>query len=235
MSTTQNKAVLTMENGRIMATTTVNGVHNSKTISPDSLSRLIQQQTALTTPLLPGSNGVKLYSRKESLEYIAYVTPPKMRTIIHEDSTIVAPTPRLIWFVCIDNSRGNSPYIRDTELFALQNEVLTADDILYRAPFPNVYSSHGICWEGNLQENIRSVNAAGSVESQFFAAKFNNDLDDHRVQGDYGEHGDGSSLSLYRELEEDGATEFPSSELIAAENGNLSLTSAFEAFMRKQH
>lgn len=241
MSNTANKAVLTLEDGRIHATTVVNGVQSIKQISPESLSRIIQEQTAMSTPILPGKNGVKLYSRKDSVEYIAYVTEPRMRTLYYRGEELHVPTPSLMWFIAVDNSRGDTPFIRNSQLFALSNEVLSENDRLYIAPFPNIYSNHAICWEGNLQSNIRSMLAAASVDSQFFAASFNNDLDENRINtdrfdedADYDEDEDEdreySSMPLYFHLRDTNATTFPTHVL---RESDYTLRSGFERFIRE--
>lgn len=181
------EAVIRIKNGSASVDIQkANGARSSKNISLDDLSAIIQSQTSLRTPLLPGAWGTKMYVKRGSQEFFLFTTPPSIRDVKFagregmEEYKI--PTPGLAFFACVDtNSRGRAKIAR-TSIFALRHQILGTGDTLFRAPYTNVYDRNTICWSGNLVRDIPNVAAVASIESQFFAASFNHDLDGGRFR-----------------------------------------------------
>jgi len=196
------KAIITLENG-VATVESVNGqVRSKKEIAVESLSQIIEQQTAMRTPILPGDWGTKLFARKANREYYMLTTPPGRMNVRFnhrgrfdpddetlnfrnqgEMSEFEITRPALAWFVCVEVVSGERRKIRgETYVFALKHQVLGLNDEMYRAPFNNVYGDNRICWSGNLNTALPTPAALVSIQSQFFSAAFNSDLDDGRFR-----------------------------------------------------
>lgn len=199
-----NKAVITLENGAVNLEIVNGSVRSSKPITIESLSQVIEQQTAMRTPLLPGEWGTRLFARKGNREYYMITTPPGRQEITYEHrgnlegrpssypfrfsdggryAHMEVMRPAMAWFISVDVTSQDTRKIRgETFAFALKHQVLGLNDTLYRMPFPNVYPQANVCWSGNLNSVVPTPAALVSVQSQFFGAAFNNDLDDGRFR-----------------------------------------------------
>lgn len=204
-----------------------NGARASKNISLDDLSTVIQANTSLRTPLLPGAWGTKMYVKRGDYEYFLFTTPPMIRDVKFDDGDgdieeYTIPTPGLAFYVQVRSQNGNNPEILSTSIFALRHQILTTGDTLYRAPYTNVHSNNAICWNGQLVAALPTVSAVASIESQFFMNAFNRDLDGGRFQS-FGEAN--TVRRFFRHL--DGKNEFPLERLIATDHTIGSYMSRF--------
>lgn len=217
------EAVITLKDGNayIDITDPSTGAVLSKGVSLDALGDSFQVHTSMRTPLLPGQWGTRFYAKKGNREYFALTIAPKTRNITWEgrsgtdedddedypdDVSMTINTPPLIWFVALAQN-GDTYNIVDNFMFALKNDLLSMNDTLYRAPFTNVYSSHSICWNGAISMNLPSPASVLSLDSSFFNAKFNSDLDEWRFV-DNGFVNSGHVYDLFKELDNTGS-EFP--------------------------
>lgn len=211
VSAQTNKAVITLENGAAYVEIVNGAVRNKKPITIESLSQIIEQQTAMRTPLLPGDWGTRLFARKGNKEYYMITTPPGRQEIKYEHrgrydgdaddynftftnggsiAQMEIPRPALAWFVVAEITSNDTRKIRgDVYVHAIKHQVLGLNDALFRAPFTNVYGRGNICWSGNLNSVMPTPAALISLQSQFFAAAFNNDLDDGRFRRFASPHG----------------------------------------------
>jgi hypothetical protein len=89
------------------------------------------------------------------------------------------PLPGLIWFYEVLVS-GQQRRLTKSMVFAIKNEVLSMEDPLYHAPFPNCGVSSGICW-GSSTPPVPSVKSLQSVMPRFFSQAFNGDLSGNRL------------------------------------------------------
>lgn len=190
------EAVITLRDGNayVDIKDPATGAIQSKGLSTDALGDAFNAHTSMRTPLLPGQWGTRFYAKKGNFEYFVMTIAPKKRTVKWDTSDededeyqeYNIETPPLCWFVKIQQN-GDSYHLIDSYMFALKNDLITMNDELYLAPFTNVYSSNGICWNGSISMNLPSPAAVLSLDASFFNARFNSDLDDNkfRATGDF--------------------------------------------------
>lgn len=179
------EAVITLRDGNayVDIKDPVTGAIQSKGLSTDALGDAFNAHTSMRTPLLPGQWGTRFYAKKGNYEYFVMTVAPKQREVKWDDgddeeyNNYTIETPPLCWFAKIQQN-GDSYHLIESYLFALKNDLITMNDELFLAPFTNVYSSNGICWNGSISMNLPSPAAVLSLDAAFFNAPFNSDLDD---------------------------------------------------------
>ena len=99
--------------------------------------------------------------------------------------------PRTLWTIHV-RTAGDSFQVLGSFVHAMRTSILTEKEMLYSAPFSNVYSDHKICWGQNTL-NLPSAKAIQGVSTLFFNAPFNSDLDSSRFSDFYHKQTDGDN------------------------------------------
>lgn len=248
---TSNEAIITLKDGAAHVEIVRGSVRTKKEITIESLSQVIEQQTAMRTPLLPGEWGTRLFARKGNREYYMITTPPGRQEITYDHrgryeerashypfpfeeegryAKMEIMRPAMAWFISVEVTSQDTRKIRgETYAFCLKHQVLGLNDHLFRVPFPNVYPQGNVCWSGNLNSVVPTPAALVSVQSQFFGAAFNNDLDDGRFLPFSSPHSgirrqsqitraDQLFHHLHKELQTNPESRFPIDKLVDADS-----------------
>jgi hypothetical protein len=175
------KTVITMSNDPVeIMVETINdaGIKRKVPTNLQNIQAIFSKEQIIESPLLPTNWGVIKFYQKGNYEGYILTTPPQVREVNVVGSKKrkgKLPLPPLLWFFEVLVT-GQSRRLTHTMVFALKHEVLSMEDELFHAPFPNVGVGHGICWGSSGSPQVGSIKSLQNVMPRFFSQAFNGDL-----------------------------------------------------------
>lgn len=156
------------------------GIQKVKNSNIPALREVFGSIGGIETPFLPSQWGVVKYYKVDNFEGYILTTPPGEREVtfdisgvIEEDTKYIVPVPALLWIFQI--RKGESRSVIDYSMvYAIKHELISMDQELYRAPFPNIGIGEGICWGQTI--DVPTPKSVQQLPSRFFETPFNFDL-----------------------------------------------------------
>lgn len=203
--------------------------HQSTTVS--ELIRAFSEESAVTTPLLPGLYGSQQYIRSGNREIYVMSEPAMKRKAFFNDygdddetEEFDIVTPPVIFFFVVEVTSSGRRELLHTVAHSMKGPLLSQQQDLYVLPFSNTNQRY-VCWGTNPQLGDTGKSMSGLI-TQFFAAPFNSDLDSGKYNSFESDSAQGYSISsthsllkhLNHELDKDSSYTFPMNILRTAEN-----------------
>lgn len=171
----------------IVKTINEQGISSVAHTNIESIQQIFMKEQALETPLLPSQWGVVKYYRKNNYEGYVMTTAPTERTVYidsrvgnESDPEITIPIPPLLWVFEVRTDETGTKSLTHSMMYALRHELLSFNDSVLNAPFPNIGIHHGICW-GRENPPVPSSKSIQNIPARFFQQAFNNDLAHNRT------------------------------------------------------
>lgn len=197
------KTVITLEKEKITIDSFgEDGMKSTKNTNLENLQQVFLNEQAIETPLLPSQWGVVKYYRKNNYEGYVLTTAPTVRTVTFDCNLeswqaeeLEIPLPPLLWIFEVRAEQDGSKVLQHSMVYALKHELLSLNDNVFHAPFPNIGISHGICW-GTGNPSATVAKSLQNIPARFFSQPFNFDLSNDRVQSfEYVDENDNTCLS----------------------------------------
>lgn len=188
MSSLVTKTVITLEESSTTVEVTYkDGLKEKKNSNIENIQQIFMKEQAMETPLLPSQWGVVKYYRKNNYEGYVLTTPPTEREVtfdVHQSEfrgTRIVPIPPMLWIFEVQNGDNDKKKLTHSMAYVLKHELLSFNDVVLHAPFPNIGVNHGICW-GKENPPVPSSKSIQNIPARFFGQPFNFDLASSRVQ-----------------------------------------------------
>lgn len=170
-----------------VATVNEQGIKSVKNTNIENIQQIFMKEQAMETPLLPSQWGVVKYYRKNHYEGYVLTTPPTERQVvmdIRQDGVpreMTIPVPPLVWIFEVMTDSNNNKKLTHSMMYVIKHELLSLNDKVLHAPFPNLGVSHGICW-GRENPSTPTSKSIQNLPARYFSQPFNNDLAHNRVK-----------------------------------------------------
>lgn len=188
MNNATQKTTIEFLNKQILVRETLDsGIENITETNLQTLVELFARDHLNETPFLPSQWGVVKYYKKGDYEGIVLTTPPSNRSVSFTGNTGPCPkkisltVPPLLWVFEI-LSTPNKKSLTHSMVYALKHELLSLNDRVYVAPFPNIGIEHGICWGSGNQPELFTMRSLQHIPARFFQQPFNADLSTGRTE-----------------------------------------------------
>lgn len=171
-------------------------------VEPDQIAQLLGKLPS-ASGLLPKhtlGNGIK----NGAPFFVTYIPAHAARLQMPNNRIYTIPLPPLVW----------CGHRRDYRIWALGTDAYPDRDVpLYKAPFPNCYTSGGICWGNVGQIPEATTKTIGMVARLFLAeSEFNLHVADGKSVAF-----PNSVVARWQQLEASGAEAYPLDDLMPAE------------------
>lgn len=177
-----NKIVLTFQDGTIEANITKGNESIVKNVSYADLGGILSERTEQESPWLPGEYGLQKYSYVGNMEYYLYLEPAKMINLNYNDGSVRKQYKTIIpitaYFIALRKSGLTYKHV-GSKIAALKSPIFSGAEVLYEVPVGNIYDDQRICW-GRNDIQVPQLKSIQGLSNLFCTSEFNSDLDGNK-------------------------------------------------------
>lgn len=185
-----NKTSIHLTSDSVQIETVREGRRTIKNTTIPAIQEILTRNERVQTPLLPFGWGVQRYLKIDNREQYVIATPETRHTASYdmrgetgdrEPAKFEIVAPAALWIFHVEhNPQTDTRTYRHGVAYAIKQQVLTMNDVLYKFPFSNTDGDY-LCW-GNESDYpvLGGSKSIMTIPDRFFANPFNSDLDGNK-------------------------------------------------------